>query len=406
MTRARRLSLTPGAAASGFVALALAATYAWEQTGRQVTDFALYRAYGEAIVGGAVPYRDLALEYPPLALPAFALPALVSGGDTSYMVTFALLMAACGAVAVVLTSRALEALGRTAAARARILALLALSPLALGPVLLTRFDLVPSLAVAAATLASLRGRERMAAGLLGLGIAAKLWPGALLPLLAIAAWRRRGGRDAVIVVGVAIGVAVTAYLPFLVVAPDGVVDSIGRQLGRPLQIESLGSGILLALHHVTGMPLGWSSGSGSQNLTGVAAGMLAVALGIAQAGVVAAVTVSFARGPASGERLVRHAAGVVAGLVAFGRVLSPQFLVWPLFAVALVGGVRGRRAGALYAAACLLTLGWFPAWYWDLVREFDPVASAFVLARDVALVALFAVLVWPRRARASRSAPG
>lgn len=406
MARASRLSLTPGVAASGFVALALAATYAWEQTGRQVTDFALYRAYGEAIVGGAVPYRDLALEYPPLALPAFALPALVSGGDTSYMVAFVLLMAACGAAAVVLTSRSLEALGRTAAVRARILALLALSPLALGPVLLTRFDLVPSLAVAAATLASLRGRERVAAGLLGLGIAAKLWPGALLPLLAIAAWRRRGGRDAVIVVVVAIGVAVTAYLPFLVVAPDGVVDSIGRQLGRPLQIESLGSGILLALHHVTGMPLGWSSGSGSQNLTGVAAGTLAVALGIAQAGVVAAVAVSFARGPTSGERLVRHAAGVVAGLVAFGRVLSPQFLVWPLFAVALVGGVRGRRAGVLYAAACLLTLGWFPAWYWDLVREFHPVASALVLARDVFLVVLFATLVWPRRARASRSGPG
>ncbi len=398
MSAGRRPRLSPALAAGCFVALALAVTYAWDASGRQVTDFELYRHYGESFAGGSLPYRDVAFEYPPLAIPALTLPALVTSGATSFEVAFAVLMAACGAAALLLTGRSLVALGRPPVAQERVLGLLALSPVVLGPVLLTRFDLVPALAVAASTLAVLRGRERTAAIVLGLGIAVKLWPGALLPLLAVTAWRRRGTRAAVGVVAVALAVAVVAYLPFALAAPGGVADSLTRQLGRPLQIESLGAAVLLALHHLLGMQLEWASGSGSQNLTGGTAAALAVALGIVQVAAVAAVAFSFARGPATHERFVRHAAAVVAGLVAFGRVLSPQFLVWPLFAVALVGGVAGRRGRALYALACALTLGWFPAWYWSLVREFDPLASAFVVARDLALVALFVVLAWPRRA--------
>src|SRR4029079_4246774 len=76
--------------------------------------------------------------------------------------------------------------------------------------------------------------------------------------------------------------ALAVYLPFLVAAPDGVLDSVGRQLGTPLQIESLGAGMLLAVHHAVGTSLGWASGSGSQNLTGTGADTLAVLQGIAK----------------------------------------------------------------------------------------------------------------------------
>jgi hypothetical protein len=42
-----------------------------------------------------------------------------------------------------------------------------------------------------------------------------------------------------------------------------------------------------------------------------------------------------------------------------------------------------------------LTQIWFPRRYWEYVKEFDPLASWAVFSRDVALVALVAVLVWP-----------
>ena len=246
--------------------------------------------------------------------------------------------------------------------------------------------------------------------MVGAGIAVKLYPAVLVPLLAIAAWRRGGRRETLVVVGLAALPAVVAYLPFLLVAPDGVLDSFGRQLGRPLQIESLGAGVLLALHHAFGMSLDWASGSGSQNLTGRPADALAVIQGVAQAAALLLVWWGFARGPATPERLLRFSAAALVAFVAMSKVLSPQFLVWLVLLVPLVGGARSRAALWLTVLACALTAAWFPARYWDLVREFDPLASWLVLFRGLTLVALLYVLTArerePARSRSPVPSPG
>jgi hypothetical protein len=382
----------PVLAAVAFAALALLVAVVWDSSGRQVVDFPLYRLYGERMVDGLVPYRDFALEYPPLALSTFLLPALLTAGDGTYPWAFSALMALCGGCGVLAVAASLRLLGRSPAAERRVLALLALSPLLLGAILLARFDLLPAALSAAAMLLLLAGRARGGALVLGLGIAAKLYPFVLLPLLAAWAWRRAGRREAVIAVALSLGTAVAVYLPFLAVSPDGVASSVGRQIGRPLQIESLGSGVLLGLHQL-GMPLGWESSHGSQNLTGGAAVALAVLLSVAQPAVLVWVWVRFARGPAEPERLVRFAAAALVAVVALGKVLSPQFLVWLLFALPLVAGRPGRSAATLYAAACALTAVWFPVLYWDLVREFDTFASLLVLARDLLLVGVLVVLL-------------
>ena len=88
--------------------------------------------------------------------------------------------------------------------------------------------------------------------------------------------------------------------------------------------------------------------------------------------------------------------------MALGKVLSPQFLIWLVPAVALVGGVRGVRAGGVFAAALVLTQLWFPSRYWDLARELDGGVAALVLGRDLVLVALLVVLV-STRPEAARS---
>ena len=41
----------------------------------EIVDIPVYESYGNAIESGAVPYRDIRPEYPPGALPAFAVPA-------------------------------------------------------------------------------------------------------------------------------------------------------------------------------------------------------------------------------------------------------------------------------------------------------------------------------------------
>jgi hypothetical protein len=398
---ARVLRPTPEAVVAGlaFVATAVVATVLWELSGNAVTDIPLYHTYGERIAGGLVPYRDFAFEYPPGALPALILPALVTDSLTAYRVVFVAETAAVGFVGVLLVAAVLRALGRQASDRRVALTAVALVPALLGGVILTRFDLFPATLVAAAVLLVALGRDRAAAVVVGLGIAVKLYPALLLPLLVVAAWRRGGRREVAVVLGLAAAPVLLAYLAFLAVAPDGVADSFGRQLGRPLQIESLGAGMLLAFHHALGLSLDWASGSGSQNLTGTLPDALSVLQGLLQVAVVVLVWVAYARGPATGDRFVRHAAAAVVAFVALSKVLSPQFLVWLLFLVPLVGGARSRASLGLYVLACALTAVWFPALYWELVREFDTLASWLVLARGLTLLALLYVLIAPATER-------
>ncbi|HEX6725456.1 MAG TPA: glycosyltransferase 87 family protein [Gaiella sp.] len=387
-------------AAAAFVLTAVTATVAWQLSGRAVTDIALYHAYGERIADGLVPYRDFSFEYPPGALPALVLPALVTDSLTAFRVVFAAEMAVAGAFGVMLLAAGLGRLGTGTGDRRVALSVVALVPLVLGGVILTRFDLVPAAIVAGAMLLLVTGRLRAGALVVGIGVAVKLYPAVLVPLVGVVAWRRGGRRELASVLALVVAPVLVAYLPFLVAAPDGVLDSLGRQLGRPLQIESLGAGVLLAVHHTVGTSLGWASSSGSQNLTGTAAGTLAVLQGIAQIAAVALVWVSFWRGPTSSERLVRHASAAVVAFVALSKVLSPQFLVWLVLLVPLVVGARGRAPLWLLTAACAVTAVWFPARYWELVKEFDPLASWLVLARGVLLLALLAVLMWPATERA------
>ena len=365
-----------------------------------ITDTPVYRTYGERMAGGDMPYRDFVVEYPPGALAPFVLPALVSSSAHGYDIAFKTLMVLALIAVTVLVVLSLVALrGSTSRIALSVGALLAGTVL-LGSFALTRFDLYAAAVTLAAVCAILHRRRALGPALLGVAIATKLYPAVLLPLLVVRTWRSEGRAAALRGLALAVGTALAIYLPFAIVAPEGVARSIWRQLGRPLQIESLGSGVLLALHHAFGMPLAWASSSGSQNLTGTVAGVAATLTTLVGVAALLLVWVRFARGDATGDaRFARYAAAAVVAFVAFGKVVSPQFLVWLLGVVVLVQGRRGITAMALLLAACALTRLWFPRTYWELVKQFDPTASWLVLVRDLVLVSLFAVLVVRVRAR-------
>lgn len=367
----------------------------------QVVDIPVYFRYGEAIAHGKVPYRDFTPEYPPLALPVFAVPALVSSDLDGYRAAFEPLMAACGVALLAFVAMAGTALGDDAGRLRASLAFVALFPLALGTVVLTRFDLWPAALTAASLAALLRGRDRLGLAVLALGTAAKLYPGVLLPLALAWTWRRRGRREALAGLAVYAGVLAVCFLPFAALAPGGVAHSLSRQLGRPLQIESLGAGFLLAAHQAFGLGITMRSSFGSQNLAGALPDALAALQSALQAGVILWLWWRFARGPAEPARLARFAAATVVAFVALGKVLSPQFLIWLVPLVALVRGRRGLRAAALLGAALVVTQVWFPFRYWELAKHFDPLASWLVPVRDLLLVAVLVELARPLRRRAA-----
>jgi glycosyl transferase family 87 len=365
----------------------------------QIIDTPIYERYGDAMANGHVPYRDFGLEYPPAALPVFLVPSLLThkGDLDAYQRGFEGEMLALGGLGVLFVLAMLLRLDASPVRLSLALGLAAAAPLLLGSVFLSRFDLWPAALTAGALAALLAGRDWLGSAALGVAFAAKLYPLLLLPLLLTWVWRRRGLRAAAVCAAVFAAAALVCFLPFVALSPHGVWDALTRQTNRPLQIEALGAGVLLVLHQVAGIGLTMRSSHGSQNLAGAGPDALAAIQTVLQLAAIVWVWIWFWRGPADRERLVRGTAAGVVAFVALGKVLSPQFLIWLVPLVPLVRGRRGLAAGTLLGVALVLTQLWFPYRYWDLALHFSAFPSWLVLARDLVLVALYAVLIWPDR---------
>jgi hypothetical protein len=373
---------------------------------KQIIDTPVYQHYGNLIADGKVPYRDFDVEYPPGALPIFALPGLAKHGhdqqvSAGFRRAFETLMWMCGALALGAMAVVLRQLRRSNVEVWLPLLFAALAPLLLGSVILSRFDLWPAAIVAAALAALVSGRLRTGHMLLGLGVTAKIYPAVFVPLGVAYVWKRAGRREALTCLALALGVVAAVFLPFVFLSPGGVWHSISVQLSRPLQVESLGAALLLVSHHVFGFGLAGETSHGSQNVAGTAAAVLAVVTSIVQVAVLLWIWLAFARGAGTREALVRSTAAALCAFVALGKVLSPQFLIWLIPIVPLVRGRRGLGGSALLAAALVLTQVWFPFRYFRLALHFEGGVSWVLLARDLVLVALTLLLTFTLRRRAA-----
>ena len=387
--RRERTNWVAVAVASALFGFSFYVLVTWLEQGR-LSDVPIYVHYANLMRGGAFPYRDFAFEYPPAALPAMLVPSYMSW---SYATSFAVLMGACGAGCIALVASALREVEAGAARTWAALLLLGASPLILGSLFDSRFDLWPTLLAVGALAALIRERPFVTGALLALGFAAKLWPGALLPIAVVYLWRRRGSDRALAAVATFVLVAAACFVPFAVVAPNGLRHMFADQLGRPLQVESLGAAVLMALQHLGMRAVSTIDSHGGQALNGRGAGFAANLSSALEIVAVVAIWVWFARLRRPGtEEVLVAAAATVCALVAFDKVLSPQYLIWLVPFVALVRGGVGLTVGALVVVALGLTQTWFPTHYWPLALQHASPWSWYLLVRDLALVALAVVL--------------
>lgn len=342
--------------------------------------------FAEAIRDGQVPFRDFTVEYPPGSIPAVVAPLAL---PFSYATSFRVVQALCGALLVLAVAVLLRSapLWRLLVA----VALVALLPVLLGPVVVARYDLVPATLVAWALVALEAARVRLTGALLGAAIAAKLYPLALIPAFAASASERLHAplRRLLVPLAATLGVVSAG---FVAVAPGGVAYGLSRQLGRGLQLETVGSSLVLAGRWLGLASPGTAFTSGSQTLTGPAAQAVSFAVTVLGLGLVVALAVAVwqARGQVLDLRL--SSAALVALVLVCSKVLSPQFLVW-LVPLALVVETPswGWLAGLL-GPACLLTRLVYPTRYEELVA-FEPGAVALLVARNALLVAVTWLLV-------------
>jgi hypothetical protein len=175
----------------------------------RIIDTPVYESYGSAIDSGQVPYRDFALEYPPGALPVFALPALGGAHGDTFRRRFEFQMAFLGEAIVICLAIALVALG---AGRRRVLAR-SDSPRSRssrwgrsccrGSTSGRRADAPRSPRSSAAGSARARRARRRGRG--------EALRGVLVPLTLVYVWRRSGRREALVCGGLLLAASSRAW---------------------------------------------------------------------------------------------------------------------------------------------------------------------------------------------------
>ena len=307
---------------------------------------------------------------------------------------FQLQMALLGAVAIAALAFVLVA---TTTSRARIwggVAFAALAPLVLGRTILDRFDLWPTALLVLSLAAICAGFVRLSFGALSLGMCAKVFPAAALPVFLV--WVRRNRpaelRGALVAFAAVTLVVVT---PFLLLGPGGVRFSAKVGIVRPTQVESLGGSVAFVLDRAGVLDVSTANEYGSQNVYGAGVGAIGLAMLALLLVALVAGWIVFARGEPSLARLGAATLASTAAFVAFGKVLSPQYVIWliPLAPLALGRYALGTCGALLGALAC--TRYWFPSRYAEVV-DLGP-EGWVVLARNLLLVLVFALALWSLR---------
>ena len=343
-------------------------------------DVRAYHEYATKIVNGEVPYRDFAVEYPIGALPFFLIPRLVASSLGAYRWAFAVEMIAIDAwLSWMVAERSERTVGRK-----RGLAWYTVGLASLGALPIARFDLAPAALAFAAAMAWGKGKGGLGGVTAGIGGLVKLFP----IVVAAPAWFRGSRRGVLAMIGIVIvGAGAWAGL-----GGAGTFRSLRYHSGRGLEIESLYAGVLMMLARPMGISLAHDFNHSSVELIAPGAkGFAAVAPAI-QIAAIFGVLVACQKGGQEG--VPRSAGACVLGFALFGKVLSPQYLLWILPFVASLDGRGGRWGRPLFVAAGILTsLIYF--WAGVGLLEFHPLAVAILNARNALLVAMFVTMIVP-----------
>jgi len=370
----RRISAFIAIRTLGVLAIAQLVPYS---PGRVIADgdVHLYADWAARWSGGYLPYRFFHLEYPPGILPFLKLPAPSQGVYEMEFVALALL----ADVAILLLLRR-RARGNLAAW------LWIAAPLALGTVMWTRLDIFVALLLLAAVV-SMERRSYAWAGVALAGAALlKLWPLLLVVAFAIAVRERRAAAR---IVGAASGVLAVVIVPMLLAgAGPGLLWMLRYHSARGLELEAIPA---LPLHvmRVFGDTLPSGAGYGSMQFVGFAAVVTVAALAMYGSWLLVLAAAARRRLPAAHLLLLM----VILTLLT-SKVLSPQYMIWAVGAVALVVDdvVDGPRLACWTLLACVSAQAIFPFTFFQVV-DAEPSGELTAILHGLVVIAFSAVAI-------------
>jgi hypothetical protein len=357
----------------------LAIVLGWVPWPEQVNDLAIYQRWAEGPLAEGVYPTDPMWQYPPLAGPVFRLGSWLPGDRLG----FALLFLACDAAIMGLLAWQAAGSGRTGGRT-----LWAWAPLITGPLLLARFDVVPTLLALAAVLVA-AARPTASGALAATGAWLKAWP-----ILVLAGVRRRDLPLAAIGALAASGVIVVALL----VGTEQPFGFLAGQAERGLQIESVAA-LPFLVARAFGADVEVVYQYGAHEVVAIGVPLVARSCLVATLVLAGVVAVQRLRGALEHHAAADVALAAVLFTVVTSRVFSTQYFIWLLaLAAACLGspGTRMRRGVVLVVASGAASQLVYP-WLYTALLEGSPwalvVQSVRVgLAIAAAVVALGVLL--------------
>ncbi len=353
------------AVSRGFLIAIIAGWVRWPE---QVNDLTIYGDWAAGDLSAGRFPQDPMWQYPPLAGPLLRVGWWLPGDRVGYALLF---LAFDAAIMGMLSWHA----SRTGVGTGRLL--WACVPIVTGPLLLARFDVVPTTFAVASVL--LAARAAVSGGLAAMGAWMKVWPA-----LVISGLRRRDLPEGLLG-AVLVSAVIAAVMLLTWTDPFGF---LGGQRDRGLQIESLGAWPFLVLRAFGGdVSVVYQYGAHEVVAPGVAAvGTVSLVLTLL---LLALVGVQRLRGALEGLGAADVALAAVLFSVVTSRVFSGQYFIWLLALAALCLGEaasRMHRVTYLLLAAGLATQLVYP-WLYSALLDGSLVALAVQTVRVGAMAA-------------------
>lgn len=349
--------------------------------GAFANDISLYRDWSQILLRGEFPAGDEKWQYPPFAALPMLAPHLL---PFDYRIAFYLLALLCDLGILLLLWR--FSAHRDGASRTGLWAW-TIGAALLGPLLISRYDLMVTLVAVLALTASVDPAVR--GSLIGIGLIVKAWPVALLAGL-------RRWRELLTASGAMLAIAV-AGCGVAVLAMPHALDFLTAQQERGLQVEAMA-----ATPFVLARALGWWDGftsyqHGAMELVGSGVETAELVSLIATPVGLALIAVWWLRAALTVRSFFDAALTTVLFLVITSRVLSPQYLVWVIGIAAVVLSLpRGqsspatadqRPAAWLVLVAALLTGIMYPWIEEDYSWRGELPGTLVLTARNLVLLA-------------------
>ena len=346
-------------------------------------DVDLYNFWAKGLVKGIFPIDDPMWQYPPLAGVVFAIPQWLFGNALTGFIVFMIVIDLLILITLLMTG-----LNRfkfnSSSTRLNGLSgawFWVLWPILMGPLALTRFDVVPTLfaLLALIALSNKKIRPYLSGFLLGIGALVKLWPMLLFVIYPKKVLKKVSARFVSTLV---------LMILFMSTWSVGISNFLNNQTSRGLQVESIAA-TPFVLAKLFGENVEYPFRYGSLEVQAAFATEIGFLLNLFTLVVFIVLFALSYQNKLNNLNLFDKALVIVMISIALSRVFSPQFWVWVggLSALALINKeTKLKKVIVLLSISALLTQLLYPGQYVQLLS-----GEFFATLLQISRVTLF---VW------------